>query len=59
MKTHRVDLIYLALPMSSQPRITRLLDELCDTTASVYFAPDIFLFGNQAVAFLAIGLRPK
>ena len=44
VKTHRVDLIYLALPMSSQPRITKLLDELCDTTASVYFAPDIFLF---------------
>jgi putative colanic acid biosynthesis UDP-glucose lipid carrier transferase len=44
VKTHKVDLIYLALPMASQPRILKLLDELCDTTASVYFAPDIFLF---------------
>ena len=44
VKTHHVDMIYLALPMASQPRITKLLDELCDTTASVYFAPDIFLF---------------
>jgi putative colanic acid biosynthesis UDP-glucose lipid carrier transferase len=44
VKTHHVDLIYLALPMASQPRITKLLDDLCDTTASVYFAPDIFLF---------------
>ena len=44
VKTHHVDMIYLALPMASQPRITKLLDDLGDTTASVYFAPDIFLF---------------
>src|SRR5688500_15819550 len=41
VKTHHVDMIYLALPMASQPRITKLLDDLCDTTASVYFAQDI------------------
>jgi putative colanic acid biosynthesis UDP-glucose lipid carrier transferase len=44
VKTHRVDLIYLTLPMASQPRILKLLEELRDTTASIYFAPDIFLF---------------
>ena len=44
VKEHQVDLIYIALPMASQPRILKLLDGLCDTTASVYFAPDIFLF---------------
>jgi len=44
VKRHRVDLIYLTLPMTSQPRIMKLLDELRDTTASVYFIPDIFLF---------------
>ena len=43
-KTHRVDLIYLALPLAAQPRIASLLDELCDTTASIYVVPDIFLF---------------
>ena len=43
-KMNRVDLIYLALPMASQPRIMKVLDELHDTTASIYFAPDIFLF---------------
>lgn len=42
-KTHRVHLIYLSLPMASQPRIKRLLDELKDTTASVYFVPDLFV----------------
>ena len=43
-KKHRVDLIYLTLPTVSQPRIFRLLEELRDTTASIYFTPDIFLF---------------
>ena len=43
-RTERVDLIYITLPMASQPRIVRLLDQLHDTTASIYFVPDIFLF---------------
>jgi putative colanic acid biosynthesis UDP-glucose lipid carrier transferase len=43
-KANRVDLIYLALPLAAQPRIAQLLDDLCDTTASVYLVPDIFLF---------------
>jgi putative colanic acid biosynthesis UDP-glucose lipid carrier transferase len=44
VKASNVDMIFITLPMASQPRIMRLLDELRDTTASVYFAPDIFLF---------------
>ena len=42
-RNHRVDVIYIALPMASQPRILRLLEELRDTTASIYFVPDIFV----------------
>ena len=57
-KTHRVDLIYLAMPMASQPRILKLLDELCDTTASVYFAPDIFLFDLIQARMDTIGGMP-
>jgi len=38
-----VDHIYIALPMVSQPRILRILDELKDTTASVFFVPDLSL----------------
>jgi putative colanic acid biosynthesis UDP-glucose lipid carrier transferase len=43
VNAHHVDLIYITLPMASQPRIVRLLDQLHDTTASIYFVPDIFL----------------
>jgi putative colanic acid biosynthesis UDP-glucose lipid carrier transferase len=42
-RAHRVDLIYIALPMASQPRIIKLLEDLRDTTASIYFVPDIFV----------------
>ncbi len=38
-----VDVIYIALPMASQPRILKLLEDLRDTTASIYFVPDIFV----------------
>lgn len=38
-----VDLVYITLPMASQPRILKLLDHLRDTTVSVYFVPDIFV----------------
>jgi putative colanic acid biosysnthesis UDP-glucose lipid carrier transferase len=43
IKAKNVDAIYLALPMASQPRILGLLDDLKDTTASIYFVPDIFV----------------
>lgn len=36
---HAVDTIYIALPISTAPRIAELLRELRDTTASIYFVP--------------------
>lgn len=43
IKSHQVNIIYLSLPMSGHPRILKLLDDLKDTTASIYFVPDIFM----------------
>jgi putative colanic acid biosynthesis UDP-glucose lipid carrier transferase len=42
-KREQINLIYISLPMATQPRILRLLDELRDTTASIYFVPDLFV----------------
>lgn len=42
-RDEKIELIYIALPMASQPRIRALLEELHDTTASIYFIPDIFV----------------
>jgi putative colanic acid biosysnthesis UDP-glucose lipid carrier transferase len=39
-----VEAVFIALPMHAQPRVLRLLDEMKDTTASIYFVPDIFIF---------------
>jgi putative colanic acid biosynthesis UDP-glucose lipid carrier transferase len=43
IRRNKIDSIYIALPMASQPRIMNLLDELRDTTTSIYFVPDIFV----------------
>ncbi len=42
-QTAGADVIFLSLPMATQPRILSLLDELRDTTASIYFVPDFFV----------------
>ena len=43
VREHKIDTIYISLPMASQPRILTLLEDLRDTTASIYFVPDIFV----------------
>jgi putative colanic acid biosynthesis UDP-glucose lipid carrier transferase len=43
VKEAHIQLIYICLPMASQPRIINVLDELRDTTASIYFVPDLFV----------------
>lgn len=43
VKAHGVQIIYLSLPMASQPRILQVLDGLKDTTASIHFVPDMFV----------------
>jgi putative colanic acid biosysnthesis UDP-glucose lipid carrier transferase len=57
-RRHRTDIIYITLPMISQPRIARLLDELRDTTASVYFVPDIFVYDLIQARMASIGGMP-
>ncbi|HSN34375.1 MAG TPA: sugar transferase, partial [Ideonella sp.] len=34
--------VFITLPLGSQPRIVELLEQLQDTTASLYFVPDVF-----------------
>ncbi|KPC51815.1 undecaprenyl-phosphate glucose phosphotransferase [Amantichitinum ursilacus] len=43
-KEHDIHELYISLPMTSQPRVLQLLDETKDTTASIYFVPDLFIF---------------
>ncbi|MEN9864556.1 MAG: hypothetical protein RL748_146 [Pseudomonadota bacterium] len=41
---HNVKMVYISQPISAQPRVRKLLDDLQDTTTSVYFLPDIYTF---------------
>jgi putative colanic acid biosynthesis UDP-glucose lipid carrier transferase len=41
---HRTDVIFIALPIRHVLRVMSLVDELRDTTASIYYVPDIFVF---------------
>jgi putative colanic acid biosynthesis UDP-glucose lipid carrier transferase len=57
-RSHHVGIIYVNLPMTSQPRIRKLLDDLRDTTASIYFVPDLFMFDLIQARVDAVGGIP-
>jgi putative colanic acid biosynthesis UDP-glucose lipid carrier transferase len=44
VKRHGIDVIFIALPVRHVQRVMDLLDDLRDTTASIYYVPDIFVF---------------
>lgn len=39
-----IDIVYVTLPMHAERRIVQLVNQLSDTTASVFVVPDIFIF---------------
>jgi putative colanic acid biosynthesis UDP-glucose lipid carrier transferase len=44
VRSRGVSAVYIALPIGNSPRIQGLLDDLRDTTASIYFVPDVLAF---------------
>ena len=44
VRAHAISRVYLALPIATTPRIQELLKELRDTTASIYFVPNLFAY---------------
>ena len=44
VREHGTDLIFIVLPIRKIQRVTDLLNQLHDTTASIYFVPDVFVF---------------
>ena len=51
VRKHGIEMIFISLPMSAQPRIRALLDDLHDTTASIYFLPDVYIFDLMQARF--------
>jgi putative colanic acid biosynthesis UDP-glucose lipid carrier transferase len=57
-RKHNVEMIFISLPMSAQPRIREILDDLHDTTASIYFLPDVYVFDLMQARFNSVGGIP-
>jgi putative colanic acid biosynthesis UDP-glucose lipid carrier transferase len=58
VREQNIKMIFISQPISAQPRIRKLLDELQDTTASVYFLPDIYVFDLMQARFDNVGGMP-
>ncbi len=58
VRGNSISRVYLALPISTAPRIEELLRELRDTTASVYFVPNIFAFDLVQARYVEINGMP-
>jgi putative colanic acid biosynthesis UDP-glucose lipid carrier transferase len=58
VRTNGIKMIFISQPISAQPRIRKLIDELQDTTASVYFLPDVYIFDLMQARFDNIGGMP-
>ena len=44
VKDRNIDVLFVALPMRHIQRVLNLLDDLRDTTCSIYYVPDVFVF---------------
>lgn len=58
VRRQAIDAVYIALPMSKAPRINGLLQELRDTTATIYFVPNVFAFELVQARCVDIGGMP-
>ena len=57
-KAGSIDTVFITLPMRAENRIRWLLDQLADTTASVYIVPDFFVFELLHSRWNSIGGLP-
>ncbi|MES2317525.1 MAG: undecaprenyl-phosphate glucose phosphotransferase [Pseudomonadota bacterium] len=58
VQARNIKMIFISQPISAQPRIRKLLDDVQDTTASVYFLPDIYIFDLMQARFDNVGGMP-
>lgn len=58
VKRENVDMVYFALPMRAEHRMLDLFEALQDTTASIYFVPDLFAFELVGASMQELGGLP-
>jgi putative colanic acid biosynthesis UDP-glucose lipid carrier transferase len=57
-RSGEIDIIYMALPMRAEQRITSLVRELADTTATVYVVPDFHAYDLLHARWGSLGELP-
>ena len=57
-RRREVDMVLITLPMRAESRIRSLLEQLSDTTVSVYIIPDIFVFELLHSKWATVGGLP-
>ena len=55
VRENNINMVYISMPISAQPRVLQMIDELQDTTASIYFIPDIYIFNLIQARFDYVG----
>jgi putative colanic acid biosynthesis UDP-glucose lipid carrier transferase len=51
IQENQVHMVYLALPLRAEERLREVVEALRDTTASVYYVPDVFTFSLLTAGF--------
>lgn len=54
----KIDYVYIALPTRDEEHVMWLVNQLADTTASVYVVPDLFIFQLKQARWTNIGGLP-
>jgi undecaprenyl-phosphate glucose phosphotransferase len=54
-RANKIDAVYIALPLRAEPRIAQLLQDLANTTATVYLVADFFMFNLLSARWSTIG----
>lgn len=58
IQSGKVDQVFLALPLRAEARVSDILYRLADTTATVYYAPDLFAFDLLRARLTSVGNIP-
>ncbi len=58
VKKHHYDEVFIALPMSAEDTIVRLVDALSDSSTPVHIIPDLFTFNLMNARMTRIGTIP-
>ena len=57
-RSGQIDIVYITLPMHAERRIIQVIEDLADTTASVYLVPDLFVFSLYKARWVTVGGMP-